>query len=170
MRQASETMGPLKSEYSTDDGTPVPSGAVTEVTPSRSFTVASYCVFRMRRNWVVGGIPGAHVILAVPPEPVVVSPPEPVVVLPPEPVVLLPPEPVVVPPPEPVVVLPPVPELELPPVPVLCPLMLPVQLAALASRTPARPVRMKCLICALPFCRRHSVTIEQSAQREGGRP
>src|SRR4051812_35548384 len=125
MRQASENMGPLKSAFSTEDGTPVPSGAVTEVTPSRSFTVASYCVFRMRRNWVVGGIPGEHVIAALPPEPVLTLPPVPVLTLPPEPVLTLPPVPVLTLPPVPVLTLPPVPELELPPVPVLWPCMAP---------------------------------------------
>src|SRR5580698_403585 len=148
MRQASETIGPSKSAYSTEDGTPVPSGAVTEVTPSRSRTVASYCVFRMRRNWVVAGIPGEQVMVGL-----LVNPPS----------RLAPPsllEPRL--PPWPELALPPLPELE--PAPVLLAPMTPVQLAAPASRNPARPVRMECLICVLPFCRRRRVTIGQSVQ------
>ena len=79
----------------------------------------SYCVFRMRRNWVVAGIPGEQVMagLVVPPSELESPPPEPV--LPPLPELELPavararasrplPEPMLLP----------VPELELPPVPV----------------------------------------------------
>src|SRR5580698_4328677 len=115
MRQASETIGPSKSAYSTEDGTPVPSGAVTEVTPSRSRTVASYCVFRMRRNWVVAGIPGEQVIpgVLVKPPPSGLTPPS-----------LL--EPTLPPLPEPALL--PLPELELPPAPVLLAPMTPEQL------------------------------------------
>ena len=120
------------------------------MTPSRSFTVASYWLFRMRRNWVVAGIPGAQTMVegsTVPPDPVL-EPPLPV---------LEPPLPVLEPP-LPVLTLPPLPVLTLPPVPVLWLFMVPEQLAALASRTPARPVRMKCLICVL--------TLLPAAQRD----
>ena len=110
----------------------------------------------MRRNWVVAGIPGeqARVGSALLPPLPVLDPPLPVLdpplpVLDPPLPVLDPPLPVLEPP-LPVPTLPPVPELELPPVPVRWPFMAPVQLAALASRTPARPVRMKCLICVYP--------------------
>src|SRR5580692_2625974 len=159
MRQASEFIAPSKSAYSTEEGTPVPSGAVTDVTPSRSRTVLSYWVFRMRRNWVVAGIPGEQVMvgLTVPPSELESPPPEPVLLeLPPLPGFVLPPLP------EPTLL--PVPVLELPPVPVSLAPMTPVQLAAPTSRNPAIPVRMECLICVLPFCRQHSETVERSAQ------
>src|ERR1700733_1371397 len=162
MRQASEFIAPSKSAYSTEDGTPVPSGAVTDVTPSRSRTVLSYCVFSRRRNWVVAGIPGEQVMvgLAVPPSELESPPPEPV--LPPLPELEFPPLPELEFPPLPEPTLLPVPVLELPPAPVLAP-MTPVQLAAPTSRNPAIPVRMECLICVLPFCRQHSETVERSA-------
>jgi hypothetical protein len=126
--------------------------------------VLSYWVFKIRRNWVVAGMPGEQATVGVLVPPSELESPPPVPVLLPPPVLELAPVPELelAPVPE---VTPPLPERELPPAPLgLWELMVPVQLAAPANRTPARLVRMKYLICALPFCRRHGETIEQSAR------
>src|SRR5579863_4740907 len=167
MRQASAVIAPSKSATSSVDGRPVPSGAVTDVTPRRSFTVRSYSVFRIRRSWVVAGIPGEQVMVAVLPPSTPELPPEPEPELEPvpEPELEPVPEPELEPlpepepePPEPELELPPLPEptpppfpeFELPPPPLGAFPITPVQLVAPASSNPARPVRMKSLICVYP--------------------
>src|SRR6185437_10780222 len=107
-------------------------------------------------NWVVVGIPGEQTtegVLPPPSLPVTRPPSLPSPELPPEPD------------PEP---LPPDPEL-LPP-PGLPPLMLAAQPARPASKHPARLVRMECLICPLPFCRRHSETSNVRPRERPHRP